>query len=535
MAVPDREDIHGPWIGAPGMPLDLNGPRGVQFVPLRRTLGGQPLRAWLAAAADLHAGRIAIDDGERSLTYAELWTSACGMAQLIARTTPPGRPVAIILPNVAHYPIAWIGCLLAGRPAALLDSHYPAERNRQCLEDIRPAAIVGRRDDVEAQQLAGELPYLALEAAAGERRVVSPPDQATPDSEPAFIIFTSGSTGRPKGVAISAAAALNRAVTLIDSVHMNPNDVVLSAIPPSALGGIINLLETFLAGATLLKLDLPRTYLSAHEGKAITMLFATPAMLRVITRLDVDGTIRRGLRVVQPVGDSLLLADLRQLRSDMPAGCAVLNAYGSSEALASLQWFLPDPYPLAGPKVASGYPVPGYDCTLLDEHGCAVAVGQAGELVLRSRYMSLGEWREGRLCPGPFRPDRRDRTRSIHWTGDIAVAMPDGLFTVIGRRDRMVKIRGNRIEPAEIEEALLGLPEVVEAAVAARPRDGNPELVAFIVPVRPPTAALRKQISIAVAAALPTYMQPARFVFLTELPLLPGGKVDLAALLRRDV
>ena len=136
----------------------------------------------------------------------------------------------------------------------------------------------------------------------------------------------------------------------------------------------------------------------------------------------------------------------------MPAGCVILNAYGSSEALASLQWFLPDPYTREGPKVASGYRVPGYDCALVNEDGSAAAVGQAGELVLRSRHMSLGEWREGRQQPGPFIADPHDSTVSIHRTGDLTVVDLDGLFTVIGRRDRMVKIRGNRVEPAEIEE-----------------------------------------------------------------------------------
>jgi acyl-coenzyme A synthetase/AMP-(fatty) acid ligase len=520
------------WIDTRPPPLDLNGPVDVAYSPLRPALD-QPLKAWFAAAASLHAGRVAIDDGAHSLTYAELWAGACRMANLVERSTPHGRPIAVLLPNIASYPMAWLGCLLAGRPAALLDSNYPAERNRVCRDTARPGAVIGGAGDTDALALAGDLPYLSIESASDDTIDASPPDRPASDGDAAFIIFTSGSTGRPKGIAISAAAALHRATTLIDSVHMNPTDAVLSVIPPCALGGMLNLLETYLAGATLLKLDLPRAYLSAHAGKSVTMLFATPAMLRVISRLDDDGALRRGLRLVQPVGDSLLLADLRQLRDELPRGCTILNSYGSTEALVSLQWFLPEPYTGPGPKVASGYRVAGYDCALVAEDGSPAAAGQTGELVVRSRHMSLGEWRDGGLEPGPFMPDPDDPASRIHRTGDLALLAADGLYTVIGRRDRQVQIRGNRVEPAEIEEALRGQPWVKEAVVLARPRHGDPELIAFIVPTGAPTADLHARITHDIQAALPPYMQPNRFVFLSALPLLPGGKIDVAALLAR--
>ena len=510
------------------MPLDLNGPGDVPYVPLRDRMKGHPLKAWIEAAAVAHADRIAIDDGNRSFRYGDVWLGACRMAQVITRTMPEGQPIAVVLPNVATYPMAWLGCLLAGRPAALLDSHYPPERNRQCLETTRPAGMIGSRNDTAAREIAGHLPYLEIESAFDEAIPAVPPHRPANDDDTAFIIFTSGSTGRPKGL---AAAALNRATTLIDSVHMNPNDAVLSAIPPCALGGMLNVLETFLAGATLLKLDLPRAYLSTHANKGTTMLFATPALLRVIAQLDTGGAIRRGLRVVQPIGDSLLQADMRQLRAEMPSGCFILNAYGSSEALVSLQWFLPDPYTLSGAKIGSGYRVPGYDCALLNEDGGAAAIGEPGELVVRSRHMSLGEWRDGALHPGPFLPDPDDPGLSVHHTGDLATLSQDGLFTVVGRRDRQVKIRGNRIEPAEVEETLRSLKGVKEAAVVARIRDKDPELLAFVVAAEPAVADMHDRLTSAMLAALPPYMQPSRLVFLSSLPLLPGGKIDVAKLL----
>jgi acyl-coenzyme A synthetase/AMP-(fatty) acid ligase len=520
------------WIETPTMPLDLNGPVGVTFTPLARVADERPLVDVLAAAASRHAKRVAIDDGDSSLTYAALWQAACRMAGLIGKVAPSGRPIAVLLPNAAVYPAAWMGCLLAGRPAALLDSHYPPERNRQCMEDTAPAALIARDSDAAARALAGDLPFIAIEEALiGDVPPPPPPDPATEET-PAFIIFTSGSTGRPKGIALGARAALHRAAALIDSVHMNPDDAVLSLVPPCVLGGVQNLLETFLAGATLRKLDLPRVALTAHAGRPITMLFAAPALLRAIARLDDDGGILRGLRCVQPVGDALLQADLRQLRALLPRDCAILNVYGSSEALASLQWFVPNPYTRSGAKVATGYPAPDYDCAIVTEDGGPAAEGEPGELVVRSRYTSMGEWRDGRLQPGPFRPDPNDPAARILATGDLAVRAADGVFSVTGRRDRLVKILGNRVEPAEIEEALRSLPGVLEAAVVARPgTGGEPELAAFIVPVQPTPQDLRDRLAVALRGALPPYMQPSRFVFLPSLPLLPIGKVDTDALI----
>jgi acyl-coenzyme A synthetase/AMP-(fatty) acid ligase len=509
---------------------DMKMPIGMTTQSPEPSVDDAPLTSLLAEAAARHAGQVAIDDGHAALTYAAVWGAALRMQALLDRRAPQGRPVAVLLANTAHYPVAWMGCLLGARPALLLDSHYPAERNRQCLREGAPAAVIARRDDPTLPDHAPGLPVIAIEEAFAPDPITPPPHPA-PNDSPAFIIFTSGSTGQPKGIALGARAMRHRAATLIGSVGMRPDDAVLSLVPPCALGGVLNVLETFLAGATLRKLDLPRSSLTLHAGKRITMLFATPALLRVLDHLDENGALRAGLRCVQPIGDSLLQADLRQLRSQLPKGCAILNAYGSSEALVSLQWFVSDPYDRPGTKVASGYPVPGYTCAITDADGRPCAVEEAGDLVVRSRYMALGEWRAGQLAPGPFQPDPDDPGSFIHRTGDLAIRAADGMITVLGRRDRQVKIRGNRVEPAELEEFLRTRPGVREAAVVARRDAEDPVLFAFIVAGEDAPADLRDQSAAALVASFPSYMCPSAIIALPALPLLPGGKVDEAALL----
>jgi len=135
----------------------------------------------------------------------------------------------------------------------------------------------------------------------------------------------------------------------------------------------------------------------------------------------------------------------------------------------------------------------------------------------------MGEWRDGRLAPGPFHPDQAGSGDIVHHTGDVAIRYPDGLYAVLGRKHRQIKIHGNRIEPAEIDETLRGLAGVAQAAVAARKREEEPELLAFIVSTESDTNGNRRSVIREARHALPAFMFPSRFNFLRAMPLLPGG------------
>lgn len=173
----------------------------------------------------------------------------------------------------------------------------------------------------------------------------------------------------------------------------------------------------------------------------------------------------------------------------------------------------------------------GYRCVLLDGAGQAVAAGEAGELVLRGRFMALGAWRAGALEAGALEADPEDPAGRLHRTGDLAVRDAAGLYTVLGRLDRQIKILGNRVEPGEIEAWIRARAGVADVAVLVRP--GSAELVAYVVPTTDAQAGLRRRLSEALAAALPSAMQPRRIHLLAALPLLPSGKIDAVALLRR--
>ena len=177
---------------------------------------------------------------------------------------------------------------------------------------------------------------------------------------------------------------------------------------------------------------------------------------------------------------------------------------------------------------------------MLDDQGAPTKPAVAGELVLRSRYLASGDWRDGRLVADRLPPDPADPSLRIFRTGDLVKLSRDGAFIPMGRKDRQIKIRGQRVEPTEIEAALRAWREVRDAVVLPQHDGTELRLLAFVVPRAGSldadgsdalVAALRRRLQ----ATLPGAMQPARITVLESLPLLRGGKVDAQALLARDV
>jgi acyl-CoA synthetase (AMP-forming)/AMP-acid ligase II len=228
----------------------------------------------------------------------------------------------------------------------------------------------------------------------------------------------------------------------------------------------------------------------------------------------------------------VLCEELAAWRALLPPDCVAQHTLASTEAQVIAQWMVPAGR-LPGVSLAAGSLEPLHEMALLDEHGAAVASGEAGELVLRGPYLAVGEWRDGALVPGRLPPEPgRPGWRRFH-TGDLARVEPDGLLRMLGRADRQVKINGVRVEPAEVEAVLRAEPGVADAAVLALGQPGQVVLLgAVAAPGLAPeavSASLRQRL----AASLPSAFRPARLLVLEELPRLPGaGKHDLQALRR---
>ncbi|MBX9944864.1 MAG: AMP-binding protein [Reyranella sp.] len=537
------------------MPLDLDGP-SVAFTPFDPSWVERPALELFAKAASTFADRVACEDAAGQLTYGEIWRACCRLAARIEAAVPPGRAVGVLLPNEAAYPVAVLACLAAARPCIMIDRHHPPDRVAAIVRDAGLGAAIMRQDEIDRglllpagtavialdEALAGALEGAAGKAVGHDSHVAPPATVPLAPAAAAFVVYTSGSTGRPKGIALSQRAVLHRASELINAVHLRPDDKVLSLASPSTIGGLQQIFEVMLSGASLVKLDLQRVGLGpvvrAVEDRRLTMMFSTPAVWRSVSRLADARRAFASLRCVQTSGDALLAIDLEQMRRVLPADCRILSVYGATEAPALVQWFVPAEPPVEDARVPAGYALAGIDLAVVDEAGRPVACGEAGELVVRSPWTSAGVWRAGALHPGPFEVDPAGSDLPVYRTGDLVRQRGDGLFVTLGRRDRQIKILGNRVEPAEIETQLRRAPGVAEAAVLARRFDLEPRILAFVVPDGDTPAGLASALRDRLAATLPAYMRPAEIHLLSALPLLPGRKVDEDALLahaaRRD-
>ncbi|HET7872346.1 MAG TPA: thioesterase domain-containing protein [Terriglobales bacterium] len=234
------------------------------------------------------------------------------------------------------------------------------------------------------------------------------------------------------------------------------------------------------------------------------------------------------LRVVKLGSEPVSSRELQLFKAHFSPSCLFVNALSSTETFMIRQYCTRNGA-VDGNLVPAGYDVPDMEVLVLGEDGQPVGTGEVGEIVVRSRYLAVGYWQKPEETKAAFAPDSAGSDLRSFRTGDIGRVLPDGALVHLGRKGSRVKIRGNRVELAEVEAALLTVPGVRQAVVAAQEDErGNRVLVAYVVPTAKDATApvvLRR----ALRERLPRYMVPSLFILLDELPVTPQGKIDRRA------
>lgn len=452
------------------------------------------------------------------LTYAEVRDRSTALAEQISFIYPRGTPVGILLDD-AWFPIAALACLRMGSPIVPIDTQLPSERRREILDECRVSLILVHGHEVD-------LPAHIARIDIGEPAAILGGVGLLPltRDEPAFILHTSGSTGRPKGICNAQAAILHRVEDYIGRCDFGPSDRIGLLNWSGTIAGLREVFTALLSGASLvvappIRLGLGGT-LSAMADHGVTACYAVPPLLRAMLRTDECRAAFQAIRVLRVGGDIFWESDLRRARQVLPHGTRILASYSSTEIPTVFQWFVPEDWVGNGGRVPIGWPQPHAGLVLIDENGVPARRGELGELVVDAPGLALGTWQEGRLAlrePGP-----------IH-SGDLVRLSDDGLATIMGRVGRRVKIRGQFVDPVDVEAALRALPCVADAAVVTRVEDAEATALDAFVVLReagPTSPAIKAQL----AEILPALLVPKRIVFLDAIPLLPGFKPDIAAL-----
>jgi amino acid adenylation domain-containing protein len=464
--------------------------------------------------------------GAEAVTYAELNAQANRIARWL-RDKGVGIEtlVGVCLPPSPRRLAVLLGIMKAGGGYVPLDPDLPPERLSFMINDARiPVVVTG----AGGPELPGAAEVLSIDAAWPEISVLESHnlDVAVTPSNLAYVIYTSGSTGQPKGVMVEHRHALNFLIGMIEHFPIRPGDRVLQFASLSFDVSVMDMFMTLCSGATAILanretlMSPPRLGELMREVK-VTFACLPPAVVNLLT-----GEEFPDLRILLSAGEELSSA---VLRSWLRPGLRFHNGYGPTEAAIGATFMELDGSILPPPI---GRPKPNYQAYILDKHLNPVPVGVIGELHIGGAGVTRGYLNQPELTARRFIPDpfRREPNARLYKTGDLAKRRPDGLIQFVGRIDDQVKIRGLRVEPGEIETAMVSHPEVLQAVViVAEDRAGEKQLVGYARsdPANPVSPAdLRQHLT----RWLPAYMVPTHLVVLETFPLSPNGKIDKAAL-----
>jgi amino acid adenylation domain-containing protein len=474
-----------------------------------------------------------------TMSYGELDRRSDAIARHLRRLgVATDARVALVVERSPEMVAALLGILKAGGGYLPLDPSYPRERLALLLADAAPAAVVGPRHLLAVlPDISSRAPRLALEDAreADTGADAAPVCADVPPSSLAYVLYTSGSTGAPKGVEFSHRAVV-RLVRETGYVSFGPGEVFLQLVPMSFDVATFEIWGPLLNGGCLALLP-PGPYTLADVYAAVarhgvTTLWLTSGLFHLAVEEGLAPL--GGLRQLLAGGDVLSRPHVLRALAALP-GVELVNGYGPTENTTfSTTHRLRGGLAAGETSVPIGRPIAGSRAYVLDRSLALLPVGCVGELYVGGAgvargYLGRPALTAERFLPDPFSGDPRGEDR-LYRTGDLARWRPDGTLDFLGRLDFQVKVRGLRVEPGEVESALLLHPGVREAVVtAAAEAAGGHRLVAYYVPEGadgPSPAELRAHLQ----GRLPEHMVPSFFVSLAELPLNANGKVDRRAL-----
>lgn len=493
--------------------------------------------------SSLHSGRLAIKSTSGSLTYHELNNASNVIANALLQTTgQASEPVAILLPKDHLVPAAFLGVLISHKFYVPLDVNYPPRRNSQILEDCGAKLVLTSSSHLKMVEeiSAKDVRILTIDGLDFDS-LAADPELAIPPDELAFVLYTSGSTGTPKGVIHTHRNLLGHVMRLTNCQHISANDRLTGLHSPSFAAAANNIFISLLNGAAFFPFEVTREGLLPMfewlRGERITLYHSVPSLFRSFARSAANGPGFPDLRLIVLGGEMILTRDIDLYRAVFSDTCLLRVNLGISEANVFSEFYVDKQTEIRPGPVPVGYALEGVDVFTVNEAGVRAEPYEAGEIMIRSDYLSVGYWSRPDLTAAAFHQDPDDIRKRIYRTGDIGYLTPDNCLVCLGRKDSLVKVRGFRVEIAEVEFALLSISALKEAVVLSeRDNRGQVRLVAHVA-FEEDSHLTTKELREALGELLPDFMIPSEFLVHPELPRNARGKVDrqnLSELGRRE-
>lgn len=510
------------------------------------------LHDYLAHSAVRLPEKVALVCGSQRITHGALAARAHQLAWALRRRgVRRGDRVLVFADNSVEFAVSFWGVLGAGAVVVPINAQTRTERLAWLLNDCAAAVLISQgalaqvfapavrqAPHLQAVLLAGAPPAglvdglpavadfdAALEAEQGD----APPRRECIDLDLAALLYTSGSTGEPKGVMLTHRNMLTAASSISQYLGLREDDVLLCAMPLAFDYGLYQMLMSVRQGARLVlerSFVLPAQLLKQVELERVTVVPGVPTLLLLLAQMAERVTWdRSSVRTLTSSGAVLQPQHITTLQAVFP-NARLFSMYGLTECKRCT--YLP-PEDLARKPGSVGIAIPNTELWLVDEHGNRLGPNQVGQLVIRGATVMQGYWGKPeesaqRLKPGPLPGER------VLYTGDLCRLDEDGYLYFVGRMDDIIKSRGEKVAPAEVEAALYAIPGVKEVAVIGVPDELLGTAVKALLVFEEGTALTEQELRHECQQRLEGFKVPRYFERVPSLPRTHTGKISKTGL-----
>lgn len=486
--------------------------------------------------------KVAVVCGDDRYTYSQLDSMATGFARLLQnRGVQRGDRVALFMDNGVEAVVSIFGALKAGAVFMPVNPLTKKEKLTYLLNDARASVLVahaGLRSAYEealGQSASAHTCVVIGEAGGvdGVKTICFPTDHevdgvfqgpGTIDQDLASIVYTSGSTGDPKGVMLTHLNMVSAARSVSGYLELQSDDVIICVLPLAFDYGLYQLLMSFRVGATLVlerSFAFPIKVLETMERERVTVLPGVPTVFSLLMNVKtLSDYPLESLRKITNTAAALPEDHIHRLRKLFPQAL-LYSMYGLTECKRVT--YLP-PAQLDIRPTSVGRGMPNEEVWLVDESGRRLPNGSSGELVIRGSNVMRGYWEKPeetakRLKPGPLAGEM------VLYSGDIFRTDSEGYLYFVARKDDIIKSRGEKVSPREVENVLYSMQGVLEAAVVGVPDDLLGQAVKAYLVLEPTLHLSERDVIKYCLAHLESFMAPKFVTFVDELPKTDTGKI----------
>lgn len=500
------------------------------------------IESYLRAHAQNTGEKTALVTGQVRLSYREFDAKAEALAQCLqAQTVQRGDRVVIFMDNCWQAAVSVFAILKAGAVFTLVNPSTKADKLGYILNDCTPSLLLTQAkllpviDEAEAFSKIpaviavqgpsrSKRPNLLFDDAVATRPDSAPVMNGGVDIDLAMLIYTSGSTGRPKGVMMTHRNIEAAATSLTGLLKNTQDDIILSVLPLSFNYGLYQLLMAIKLGATLIlekSFAFPQAVFDLMRAEKVTGFPIVPTMSAIMMQMkDLAAGFLPDLRYITNTAAQLPVPHIAFLQRVIP-DAEIYSMYGMTEC-KRCTW-LP-PHMISQKPESVGIALPNSEVYLVDEQGGEVPVGEAGEMVVRGPNVMQGYWNNPEASAEVLRTGRNPWEKVLY-TGDLLRMDADGYYYFVGRKDDIIKSRGEKVPPKEVETVLYSHPAILEAVVAGVPDAMLGQAITALVTIN--DAALNdKDIIRFCRQHLEDYMVPVFVQITDELPRTDTGKVS---------